>query len=97
MEQQNTPQIDSHSTAWTIQVWVSWLVAMAMSLGGAMLLPVDWWIKGYLLMGQLFLVGSTFTFSKSTRDNHEAAKLRNRITKAKTDRLLKEFELTDAA
>ena len=96
MDAQN-PQIDSHTTAWNVQVWVSWLVAMFLMFVGTVVIPVDIWIKGYLVMGQMFVVGSTFTLAKTTRDNHEAAKLRNRITKAKTDKLLKEFELTDAA
>lgn len=89
--------LDPHTAAWSFQVWVSFLVAVAMTLGGTVLLPVDWWVKGYLLMGQLFTIGSTFTLSKSVRDNHEAAKLRNRIVKAKSDKLLKEYELQAAA
>ena len=94
---ESNPQIDAHSTAWTVQVWVSWLVALGMTLGGTVLLSADWWTRGYLLMGQLFLVGSSFTLSKAVRDNHEAVKLRNRITKAKTDKLLKEYELNDVS
>lgn len=91
------PTVDPHTAAWSAQVWISFLVAMAMTLGGTVLLPLDVWCKGYLLMGQLFTVGSAFTLAKTVRDNHEAAKLRNRITTAKADKLLKEFELTDAA
>ena len=94
MQQHN---IDPHTAAWSAQVWISFLVAMAMTLGGTVMLPVDVWAKGYLLMGQLFAVGSAFTLAKTVRDNHEAAKLRNRITTAKADKLLKEFELTEAA
>lgn len=82
----------SNSTAWTIQVWISFLVAMAMTVGGTVFLPVDWWARGYLLMGELFLVGSTFTLAKTTRDDFEARKLRNRIAQAKSEKLLKEFE-----
>lgn len=91
------PNIDLHTTAWSAQTWISFLMAFAMTMGGTVLLPVDWWCRGYLLMGQIFLVGSSFTLSKSIRDNHEARKLRNRITKAKSDKLLKEFELSEAA
>ena len=82
----------SNSTAWTIQVWISFLVAMAMTVGGTVFLPVDLWARGYLLMGELFLVGSTFTLAKTTRDDFEAKKLRNRIAQAKSEKLLKEFE-----
>jgi hypothetical protein len=46
-----------------------------------------------LLMGELFLVGSTFTLAKTTRDEHEARLFRNRIAKAKSEKLLKEFEV----
>lgn len=92
-----SPAFDSHTTAWTVQVWASFLVASAMMVVGTVALPVDVWVKGYFAMGELFLVGSTFTLAKTVRDNHEAEKLRNRITQAKTDKLLKEFELTDAA
>ena len=88
--------LDPHTAAWSFQVWISFLVALGMTVGGTVLLPVDWWIKGYLLMGQLFTVGSTFTLAKSVRDNHEAYKLRNRIAKAKSDKLLKEYELQAA-
>lgn len=82
----------SNSTAWTIQVWISFLVAMAMTVGGTVFLPVDLWARGYLLMGELFLVGSTFTLAKTTRDDFEAKKMRNRIAQAKSEKLLKEFE-----
>lgn len=97
MRDKNTPIVDPNTTAWTIQVWASWVIAMAMTLGGVVLLPTDPWTKGYLLMGMLFTVGSTFNLAKTTRDNAEAKKLRNRIQAAKTDKILKEFEMTEAA
>ena len=89
--------IDSHTAAWSVQVWASFLVAAIMTVGGTLMLQGDWWIKGYLLMGQLFLTGSSFTLAKTVRDNHEARKLRNRISRAKSEKLLKDYELTDAA
>lgn len=88
---------DSHTAAWSFQVWTSFLVAAIMTVGGTLMLPGDWWTKGYLLMGQLFLTGSSFTLAKTVRDNHEARKLRNRISRAKSEKLLKDYELTDAA
>jgi hypothetical protein len=92
-----TPNIDPHTAAWSFQVWISFLVALFATLGGTILLPVEWWAKGYLLMGTLFTVGSSFTLAKTVRDNHEAAKLRNRIMKAKSEKLLKDFELSEVA
>lgn len=91
------PSIDRHTAAWTLQVWLSFLISLTMLTGGIAISPTDLWVKGYLAMGTLFVVGSTFSLAKTVRDNHEAEMLRNRVTRAKTDKLLKEFELTDAA
>ena len=88
---------EANTLAWTVQVWMSFGVAVVMTAIGTYALPVDVWVKGYMVMAELFLVGSTFTLSKTVRDNHEQRRLRNRITAAKTDKLLKEYELTDAA
>lgn len=81
-----------HTPAWNAQVWISWIVSSIMTLAGVYLLPVDLWIKGYLLMGLFFTVGSSFSLAKTVRDNHEARMLRNRISKAKANKLLHEFE-----
>lgn len=97
MHKQQMPTLEAHTTAWNVQVWVSWLVSTGLTLGGLWFLTVDPWARGYLFMGTLFTLGSTFTLAKTVRDNHEAKLLRNRISQAKTDKLLKEFELTDAA
>lgn len=89
--------LDPHTGAWNIQVWVSWIVSTCATLGGAYLLPVDPWQKGYLLLGILFMLGSSFALAKTVRDNHEAKRMRNRLTRAKADKLLKEFEMADAS
>ena len=89
----NPRNIEPHTSAWNAQVWISFLVAIGMLVFGTVWLPVDIWAKGYMLMGEMFVVGSTFNLAKTVRDNHEAASLRNRITKAKADKLLKEYEL----
>lgn len=92
-----THEIDSNTAAWNFQVWTSFAISGALMLGGIVLLPVDYWIRGYLLMGLLFTVGSTFTLSKTVRDNAESARLRNRMKAAKTDKVLREFELSEAS
>ena len=92
----STRNLEPHTAAWNIQVWASFLVACAMLFGGTILAPIDLWARGYLIMGELFVVGSTFNLAKTVRDNHEASQMRNRITKAKADRLLKEYELTES-
>ena len=90
-------EFDANTAAWNFQVWASWLVSGAMVLSGIILLPVDMWTRGYLLMGLLFTVASTFSLAKTTRDNAEAARLRNRVKAAKTEKVLREFEMSEAA
>lgn len=92
-----THEIDSHTMAWNAQVWISFLVSSAMTLGAVVLMPGDVWMKGYLLMGMLFTMGSCFSLAKTVRDNQETARLRNRLQAAKTDKVLRDFELHDAA
>lgn len=82
--EQNTP-------AWRLQVWASFGLAFGTTLMGIFFLPVDMWTKGFMLMGTLFTVGSTFTLSKTVRDDHEAAKLIRRMDNARTEKLLSEF------
>jgi hypothetical protein len=91
------PMNDTNTAAWTFQVWASFAIAFGMTAIGTWALPVDGWAKGYMAMAELFLVGSTFTLAKTVRDNAETRRLRNRISAAKTDKLLKEYELHDAA
>ncbi len=50
----------------------------------------DLWVKGYLTMASVFMLGASFTLSKTLRDEHEAKRLANRIDDAKAERLLME-------
>jgi hypothetical protein len=48
------------------------------------MLPGSFWIKGYLAMGCVFLLGTTFTLAKTIRDEFEANKLVSKIQDART-------------
>lgn len=89
------PMISENSAGWMAFVWISFSISTAAMAIGIFQLPVDAWIKGYLGMGLMFNVGSCFTLSKTVRDNHEARKLINRVSEAKTERILHDFELKD--
>lgn len=81
---------EPHSAAWVAQVWISFLVAgFAMGVG-ILFIPVDLWVRGYLLMGTLFLVGSTISLTKTVRDNHEANRFSQVIRDAKLEKILSE-------
>ena len=77
-----------HSHSWIIFTYVSFAAALAMVVGGIVLMPLDLAMKGYLAMGVVMLIQSCMTLTKTIRDNDEAGKLVNRIEDAKTERLL---------
>lgn len=80
----------SHSTAWIIQSWASFVLAVSVTSVGIVYLPVDNWTKGFMGMGLAFTVGSTFGVAKTTRDLHESRRLTYKIEEARTEKLLKE-------
>ncbi|MCP5419626.1 MAG: hypothetical protein H6970_04535 [Gammaproteobacteria bacterium] len=86
----NTTQLNSPS--WLFFVRSSFIASVAAISLGICFMPADLWVKGYLAMGTLFVVGSTFTLAKTVRDEFEAKKLINRIQDAKTERMLKDYD-----
>ncbi len=88
MSQQNPHGIQRDSGAWLFFVKVCFAVAVtAMGIGVA-LLPVGFWAKGYVAMGALLLIASTFMLAKTLRDAHEADKIINRMNEARAERML---------
>jgi hypothetical protein len=81
-----------HSSAWVIQVWMSFALAVGVTALGIWHLPVDGWLKAFLGMGMLFTVGSTFSLAKSVRDVHEQQRITARIDEARMTRLLAEVD-----
>ena len=79
-----------HSTSWVSFTYVSFAGSLLMVGLGIFYLPLDWWSRGYLAMGVLMLVQSCVTMTKTLRDQHEAARLVNRIEDARAERLLME-------
>ncbi|MBL1255529.1 MULTISPECIES: YiaA/YiaB family inner membrane protein [unclassified Methylocystis] len=77
-----------HSAAFVGFSYVSFGIAALMVGGGVFVMPIDHWMKGFLIMGVVMLVQSCIILTKTIRDNVEAEKLLNRIEDAKTERLL---------
>jgi hypothetical protein len=91
MESAESIRLDS--PGWVFFVKVSFACAIGgMVFGIAMMEQLEVWLRGYLVLGTLFLVGSTFTLSKTMRDEFEASKLINKLAQARTEKLLKEYE-----
>jgi hypothetical protein len=83
----NTPVLH-HSQSWIVFTYVSFVAALAMVVGGIVLMPLDLAMKGYLAMGVVMLIQCCITLTKTIRDNDEASKLVSRLEDAKTERLL---------
>jgi hypothetical protein len=77
-----------HSQSWIVFTYGSFVAALAMVIGGIVLMPIDLTSKGYLAMGVAMLIQSCITLTKTIRDIDEANKLVNRIEDARTERLL---------
>lgn len=77
-----------HSAAFVGFSYVSFGIAALMVGAGVFAMPIDHWMKGFLIMGVVMLVQSCIILTKTIRDNVEAEKLLNRIEDAKTERLL---------
>jgi hypothetical protein len=84
------PTSASSTGAWLTFSYAQFAVAALMSGLGLWFMPVDVMVKGYMLMASVFLVGSTFTLTKTVRDEHEARRFANRIEEARTEKLLME-------
>ncbi len=86
------PDLLGDSPAWMSFIWLAFGIAMTLMIVGIYYLPVDWWIRGYLYMGTLFLTASTLTLSKALRDRHEYERLVNRVKSARTEQVLSKYE-----
>ena len=84
-------QIQSNSSGWLFFVKASFGIALAAMLSGIVLSPIDFIVKAYFGLCALFLVSSTITLSKTMRDQHESARIMNKISDAKTQQLIKEY------
>ena len=82
----------NHSGAWIAFTYVNMAAAAALTFGGLYFLPIDLWIKGYMLMGITMLVNSTVILTKTMRDRQESSRLVNKIEEAKTERILASFK-----
>jgi hypothetical protein len=91
----STPTMNQTNTAaWVTYTYASFAAAAGMTALGIWALPADLWVKGYLGMAVIFLVGSCFTLSKTLRDEHEAKRLTNRLEDAKAEKLLMGIDRT---
>jgi hypothetical protein len=95
VETMRTDDVQRDTPAWIFQVWASFLLAVGGTAIGILYLPLDPWLRAFLGMGLVFSVGSSFSLAKTLRDNHEARRLLNRLSDAKTEKIIREYELDE--
>ena len=76
------------SAAWISFSYANMIAALSLTVGGLVFLPLDIWVKGYMLMGITMLVSATIILTKTLRDREESGKIINKIEDAKTEQLL---------
>lgn len=81
-----------NSRAWISYCYVSFAVAVGLTMLGVWVVPIAIEMKAFMAMGLLFSVGSAFTLSKTLRDEHEAGQFHYRLDEARTERLLRDVE-----
>src|SRR5512134_1459918 len=69
--------------AWLSFTYIFFGFAVGMMVLGIWALPADLWIKGYLSMATVSMLGAAFTLAKTIRDEQEAKRFANRIEDAK--------------
>ena len=79
-----------HAPAWVFFTYVSFVTSLVCMVGGIFAMPIDLWMRGFLLLGALMLVQSSITMTKTQRDRHESQRLLTRIEDARTEKLLME-------
>jgi hypothetical protein len=80
------------STAFYLQSITSFGISLAAVVIGILSLPVGIWMRGFLAVGLLYVVTSTFTLAKVVRDHQEANSVHGRIDQARVEKMLSEHD-----
>ena len=83
-----------HSQAWVTFSYVSFVGACLIVGAGIYMMPVDYWIRAFLMIGMIMLIQSSINITKTLRDNYEGARLINRLEDAKTEKLIRDVSET---
>lgn len=83
--------LKSNSSGWLFFVKTSFAIAVLAVAAGVFFMPGTLLIKGYFALSSLFLVSSTITLSKTLRDEHEALRLINKVSEARTSKMINDL------
>lgn len=88
--------LTNSSGGWKFQVISAFIISLGAMVIGITYLPVAenaLWIKGFLALGTFFLTTSCFSLAKTLRDEHEEKRLINRLSDAKIEAMLQDYEM----
>ena len=91
MKNMNIETTQANSTSWLFFVKLTFGISLAGMAAFVFFMSGDLLTKGYLALNSLFLVSATIVLSKTMRDEYETSKLSNKISEAKTNKILKEY------
>lgn len=80
------------TSAFYAQAVVSFAVSVSAVGIAIAYLPTDRWVRGFLALGVLYIVTSSFTLAKVIRDQQEASSVLSRVDEVKLERFLAEHD-----
>ena len=85
-----------HSPAWVMFTQLNFGLTLSAMAFAVWAMPVDTWIRAFVGLGLLTLVGATITMTKTIRDVHEGGKVTNKVENAKVEKLLMDTDFVGA-
>ncbi len=85
--------LSSNSSGWLFYVKASFAIAILAVACGVFLMEGTLLMKGYFAISSLFLVSSTITLSKSLRDEHESSRIINKVSEARTSKIINDLSV----
>lgn len=81
----------SNSKGWMLFVKLSFVLSLVAMAAVIVLMDAELMLKGYLALNAVFIVSSTIMMSKTLRDDFESQKILNKISEAKTNKIIQEY------
>ena len=86
-----TIESKTHTSGWLFFVKFSFAISLIAMGAAIFFMPGDLILKGYMALNSLFIVSSTIVISKTMRDEHEEQRIVNKISEAKTNKMIQEY------
>ncbi|MEE1927229.1 YiaA/YiaB family inner membrane protein [Streptomyces sp. TRM 70351] len=87
-----TPVHRATTAAFYVQSILAFGLSLAAVTIGVAYMPIGPWERGFLALGLLFLVSSTFTLAKCVRDRQEIQAVTTRVDQARMEKLITEHD-----